>query len=252
MQTHEEEKALAKLFYKLDKQVKKAMVDYRLIEDGDKILLGLSGGKDSLALVELLGRRMKIFKPKFTVVAVHISMTNMGYVVDLDYLSKHCAQYDIPFYHIEKSFDLTTDKRKSPCFLCSWTRRKAMFDLAKQLGCNKMALGHHQDDILQTLLMNMTFQGAFGTMPPLLKMDKFEMTIVRPLCLIAEKELVQLQLMQQYISQKQPCQYECSSSRPEMKQVVALLETMNERARYNLWASMTNIQNDYLPKPIKA
>ncbi len=248
MKMTEDEKALEKMFYSLDKKVKKAIVDYRLIEDGDHILLGLSGGKDSLALVELLGRRMKIFKPKFKVTAVHISMTNIGYVSDLEYLKDHCENYKIPFVHCVKSFDLSTDKRKSPCFLCSWTRRKAMFDLAKELGCNKMALGHHQDDILQTLLMNMTFQGAFGTMPPKLKMDKFDMTIIRPLCLIAEKELVELQKHQNYVSQKQPCPYECSSSRPEMKQVVKMLESMNERARHNMWAAMTNIQEDYLPK----
>ena len=73
---------------------------------------------------------------------------------------------------VETSFDATGDTRKSPCFLCSWNRRKALFETAKRLGCNKIALGHHQDDVLVTLLMNMTFQGAFSTMPPALKMDK--------------------------------------------------------------------------------
>ena len=169
------------LFNKIERKMRKAMVDYRLIEDGDKILIGLSGGKDSLALVDLLGRRQKILKPKFKVIAVHISMSNIGYVSDIEYLRTHCEKNGVEFFHHTTSFDMSTDSRKSPCFLCSWTRRKTMFTLAKQFGCNKIALGHHQDDILQTLLMNMTFQGAFGTMPPILKMNKFEMTIIRPM-----------------------------------------------------------------------
>ncbi|MGL4293467.1 MAG: ATP-binding protein [Bacteroidales bacterium] len=236
------------LFHKIERKIRKAMVDFRLIEEGDKILVGLSGGKDSLALIELLGRRKKIFKPRFEVVAIHVSMTNIGYVSDLEYLRSHCQANDIEFIHHETAFDMSTDKRKSPCFLCSWMRRKAMFAIAQQYGCNKIALGHHQDDILQTLLMNMTFQGAFGTMPPKLKMDKFEMTIIRPMCLVPEKELIELESMRGYVRQKQPCPYECSSSRPEMKTVIKMLEAMNEKARYNLWSSMTNIQTDYLPR----
>ena len=218
-----------------------------LFRSGDKILVGLSGGKDSIALIDLLGRRKKILKPRFEVVAAHISMTNIGYVSDLEYLKNHCEKNDIEFIHYETSFDASTDMRKSPCFLCSWNRRKALFTIAKDQQCNKIALGHHQDDILQTLLMNMTFQGAFGTMPPILKMQKFDMTIVRPMCLVAESDLIELSKLLGYVKQKNPCPYECSSSRPEMKNVIKMLEGMNEMARYNLWSSMTNIQKEYLP-----
>ena len=239
------------LFNKIEKKIRKAMVDYRLIEDGDKILIGLSGGKDSLALIDLLGRRKKILKPRFEVVAAHISMTNIGYVSDLDYLKNHCAKNDIEFIHYETSFDASTDMRKSPCFICSWNRRKALFTIAKEHNCNKIALGHHQDDILQTLLMNMTFQGAFGTMPPVLKMNTFAMTIIRPMCLVAESDLIELSKMLGYVKQKNPCPYECSSSRPEMKNVIKMLEGMNEMARYNLWSSMTNIQKEYLPQVVE-
>ena len=224
------------------------MVDYALIEEGDRILVGLSGGKDSMARIDLLGRRKKILKPKFEVIAAHISMTNIGYVSDLDYLRKHCEKNDIRFIHYESSFDMTTDSRKSPCFLCSWTRRKSMFTIAHENNCNKIALGHHMDDVLQTLLMNMTFQGAIGTMPPKLKMNKFDMTIIRPMCLVNESDLVELSQMLGYVKQKNPCPYECSSSRPEMKEVIKMLEKMNEKARYNLWSSMTNIQTEYLPQ----
>lgn len=244
MAIYTEEELLLK---RLERKMGKAVEMYRLIEDGDRILVGLSGGKDSLALIDLLGRRMRIFKPRFTVVAVHVSMSNIPYQADLEYLRNHTEKYGIPFIHHQSEFDATGDRRKSPCFLCSWTRRKALFALAKEHGCNKMALGHHQDDVLQTLLLNMTHQGAFGTMPPKLRMNKFDMTIIRPLCLIQETDLMHLSDLLGYVKQKKNCPYESSSSRPAMKEVVKLLEQMNPMARQNLWGSMTNVQTEYLP-----
>lgn len=153
-----------RLFRKIEDKIKRAIFDYGLINDGDRILVGLSGGKDSLALVDLLGRRSKIYCPRFEVVVAHIVMTNIPYCSDREYLRSCAEEHDLPFIVHETSFDPSTDTRKSPCFLCSWTRRKALFEIAKAHKCNKIALGHHQDDILETLLMNLTHQGAFGTM----------------------------------------------------------------------------------------
>ena len=235
------------LVRKLDQRLKKAMEEYRLIEDGDKILIGLSGGKDSLALIDLLGRRMQIFKPKFSLVAAHIIMKNIPYQSDIEYLKKHAEQYGIPFVLYETSFDEATDHRKSPCFLCSWNRRKALFKVAKEQGCNKIALGHHQDDILQTLLMNLTFQGAFSTMPPKLKMEKFDMTIIRPLSLVSESELIQFAENQCYQKQVKNCPHEQASHRSEVKAIFKQLDHLNPQARHSLWSSMNNIQNEYLP-----
>lgn len=240
-----------RLLRKIEEKVKKAMYDYGLIADGDRILVGLSGGKDSLALVDLLGRRSKIYHPRFEVVVAHIVMTNIPYHSDMDYLRSKAEEHGLPFIVYETQFDASTDRRKSPCFLCSWMRRKALFELAKSHQCNKIALGHHQDDILETLLMNMTHQGAFGTMPPRLKMDKFEMEIIRPLCLVSEKELTALSIALNYQKQIKNCPYESDSSRSDMKEVLARLEAINPEARYSLWKSMTHIQPDYLPKNIK-
>ena len=167
------------------------MKEYGLIDDGDKVLIGLSGGKDSLALVEFLAERSRVFKPRFSVVAAHVSMENIPYQADIEYLKNYCESFGVPFYHVTTSFNPDTDKRKAPCFLCSWNRRKKLFDLAKELGCTKIALGHHQDDILSTLLMNLTFQGAFATMPPRLYMNKVDVDIIRPLCLVPEVDLVE-------------------------------------------------------------
>lgn len=235
------------LLYHLDRKVKKAIESYRLIEDGDRILIGLSGGKDSLAMVELLGRRMKIFAPRFSAVAVHIRMKNIAYKSDTTYLKEHCEKWSIPFIEHETEFNPENDRRKSPCFLCSWYRRKALFAIAKEQQCNKIAFGHHQDDIIQTLLMNMAFQGSFGTMPPRLSMNKFKMTLIRPLCLIEENDLLRLSQLSGYVKQEKSCPYEHSSSRPEMKEVIKILEKMSPQVRSHIWNSMTHIQPEYLP-----
>lgn len=239
-----------KTLRRIEKRFSKGVVQYGLIEEGDKILIGLSGGKDSLALVELLGRRARIYKPRFSVVAVHVVMTNIPYQSDIDYLKSHCEAYGIPFVLYETSFDPSTDTRKSPCFLCSWNRRKALFTVAKEHGCNKIALGHHMDDILETLLMNLTYQGAFSTMPPRLVMKRFDMTIIRPMCLVHEADLTELAAFRNYRKQVKNCPYESQSGRSDMKGILRQLEAMNPEARYSLWGSMTNVQADLLPDKI--
>ncbi|MCZ8371270.1 ATP-binding protein [Phocaeicola acetigenes] len=237
-----------KLMRRIQKCFNKGVVQYGLIEDGDKILVGLSGGKDSLALLELLALRSRIYKPKFSVVAAHVVMKNISYESDMDYLRSYAESLGVPFICYETSFDPSTDTRKSPCFLCSWNRRKALFTVAKEQGCNKIALGHHMDDILETLLMNMTFQGAFSTMPPKLVMRKFDMTIIRPMCLVHEADLLQMAAYRGYKKQIKNCPYEKDSNRSSIKEVFHTLEKLNPEARYSLWGSMSNIQSDLLPE----
>lgn len=228
----------------------KGICQYGLIDDGDRILVGLSGGKDSLALLELLAERSRIYKPRFSVVAAHVVMTNIAYESDIEYLKQFAEERGVPFVCEETSFDPSTDTRKSPCFLCSWNRRKALFTLAKAHGCNKIALGHHMDDILETLLMNMTFQGAFSTMPPRMVMRKFDMTVVRPMCLVHEADLRELAELRGYRKQIKNCPYEHDSHRSGMKEILRKLESMNPEARYSLWGSMGNVQADLLPERI--
>lgn len=237
-----------KMLRRIEKRFAKGVVEYGLIEEGDKILIGLSGGKDSLALVELLARRARIYKPRFSVVAAHVVMKNIAYESDIDYLRRYAESWGMPLVVYETEFDASTDTRKSPCFLCSWNRRKALFTVAKEQGCNKIALGHHMDDILETLLMNITFQGAFGTMPPRLVMKKFDMTIIRPMCLIHESDLEELASARGFRKQVKNCPYEHDSHRSSMKDVLKQLEAMNPEARYSLWGSMSNVQDELLPR----
>lgn len=236
-----------KLLRRIEQRFNKGVVKYELINDDDKILVGVSGGKDSLALLELLARRSRILKPRFSVMAVHVGMKNIPYQTDLSYLKAFAEKLGVPFVYYETSFDMSTDTRKSPCFLCSWNRRKALFTVAKEYGCNKIALGHHMDDVLRTLLMNMTFQGAFGSMPPKLVMNKFDMTIIRPMCLVHEADLEELAVMHEYRKQVKNCPYESDSNRAQMKRILKELEELNPEVRYNMWGAMTNVQKELLP-----
>ena len=231
-------------------RVAKATRDYGLIEDGDKILVALSGGKDSLTLLQMLAERSRIHKPRITVVAAHVRMLNIPYKTDTTFLQEFCDSLGITLHLLDASFDASTDSRKSPCFLCSWNRRKALFELAQQQGCNKIALGHNMDDFLETMLMNITFQGAFSTMPPKLVMKKFDMTIIRPMCLVHETDLEEMAKIRGFRKQIKNCPYETQSNRTDMKGVLKQLETLNPEARYSLWGSMTNVQEELLPDKI--
>ncbi|MGM9745681.1 MAG: tRNA 2-thiocytidine biosynthesis TtcA family protein [Paludibacteraceae bacterium] len=235
------------LFEQIQRKVNAALKEYALLSDGDKVLIGLSGGKDSLALVEFLGERAKIYKPRFTLVAAHISVDNVPYQADLAYLEAFCGQYNVPFVHRRTHFDTSTDARKSHCFLCSWNRRKMLFALADELGCNKIALGHHRDDMLETLLMNQIFQGTFASMPPKLTMDKFAMTIIRPLANVRERDLQLLAEQRCYRKQVKNCPYECESNRSEVRRLLEDMERLNPHAASSLWNSMRHIQTQYLP-----
>ena len=251
MELTPEQVELRRLQSRLTKRFHKACADYGLIADGDHVLVGLSGGKDSLALVELLGKRAQIFVPRFLVTALHVRVRERAYLSDMSALEKFCQAFGVSL--IVKDTEITEKPargEKDPCFLCAWYRRKVLFETAQELGCNKIALGHHKDDIVETLLMNLVFQGAFATMPPCLPMEKMPIQIIRPLCLIEEKDLVRYAELQAYPKQTRLCPFEKESSRAEVKQLLTTLERLNPNVRDSLWGAMQNIKPDYLPKPL--
>lgn len=232
-------------------RVAKATRDYALIDDGDKILVALSGGKDSLTLLQMLAERSRIHKPRITVIAAHVRMLNIPYKTDASFLQEFCDGLGIPLHLLDASFDASTDSRKSPCFLCSWNRRKALFELAQQQGCNKIAIGHNMDDFLETMLMNITFQGAFSAMAPAMRMNKFPITVIRPLCLVSEGEIEKYAVQRAFPPQIKNCPHENASNRKQMKDLLGKLEELNPEARYNLWGAMSNIQKELLPPKVE-
>ena len=232
---------------KLWKTFNKALGQYQLIDEDDKILVGLSGGKDSLCLLEFLARRSKVHVPHFTVEALHVRMENIYYETDTTYLQSFCDRLGVPLRIVTTSFNadvspLTSHpsplKVKPACFLCSWQRRKQLFNIAQKLGCTKIALGHHQDDLLHTALMNLTFQGQFSTMPAKLKMKKMPLTIIRPLCLCQEADIRQYAEQQHYEKQLKLCPYEKNTNRTTAEVLFQQMQQMNKEARYSLWHAL--------------
>lgn len=240
-----------RLYKKIRKQFGRATLGYSMFNDGDKILVALSGGKDSLTLLQLLAERSRIFKPSISIVAAHVTMVNIPYKANIEYLREFCSGLGVEFHLLESGFNSSTDTRKSPCFLCSWNRRKALFTLAQEKGCNKIALGHNMDDFIETMLMNITFQGTFSAMSPVMTMEKFPITIIRPLCLTNESDIELYAKESSFPPQNKNCPYEDSTNRKAMKDMLQRLESINPEARYNLWGAMGNIQPALLPAKIE-
>ena len=225
-----------RLFKKLNERFVKAFATYHLLADDDYVLIGLSGGKDSLLLTELLAKRARIAHPRFRVEAVHVRMENISYETSTDYLQRFCDDLGIKLHIITTSFE--PSDQKPPCFLCSWHRRKQLFNLAQELGCNRIALGHHRDDIIHTTLMNLVYQGRFGTMPALLQMRKMPLSIIRPLCLIDEVDIIRYAELSGYEKQLKHCPYEHDTQRTTIAKLYNDIEHMNPEARFSIWKAL--------------
>ncbi len=228
--------------YRLGQRIRRAfgqgIKEFGLIEPGDKVLVGVSGGKDSLALLELLGERVRRTNGSFAIEALHVRMRGVDYQSDTSYLSSFAAQWGVRLHVREASFEADRNARRSPCFLCSWNRRKVLFETAQELGCGKIALGHHQDDILRTALMNLTFEGSMATMPVLLRMRKFPITLIRPLCRVLETDLRRWAELRCYEPQVKVCPYDSESNRTAIGEIFAAMERLNPEARYSLWHAL--------------
>lgn len=226
------------LNHQLYKQFQKALTDYSMLADGDRILIGLSGGKDSLCLLEMLARRQRIFKPKIEVETVHVRMKNIHYESDTSYLERFASEHGVKLHIINTEFDDTKKSDKPACFLCSWHRRKALFHYAQEADFNKIALGHHMDDIIHTAMLNQFYQGSFSTMPAVMQMDKMPLTIIRPLCLIKESNIQEYAELCRYEKQIKTCPYEKESNRTDMRRVFEEIEHNNPEARYSIWHAL--------------
>jgi tRNA(Ile)-lysidine synthetase-like protein len=236
---------------KTQKKVSKAIKSYELIDDHDNILVALSGGIDSLVLLDILVTRQKILPINYSLEAIHIEVENIPEKTDTYYLKKYCEDIGIPLYIESINFKMETDDKKFECFPCSWNRRKAIFQKAEELQSNKIAFGHHMDDTLETLLMNMTEHGEFSAIPPLLDMKKGPFKIIRPLILCSSSEIKQYANIKNITEAERECPYERKSKREIYKEIVQKISTLHPQAKINLFNSMDNLFEEYLPKKPK-
>lgn len=231
--------------YYISNRIGRSIADYKLIEDKDRILVGLSGGKDSLTLLKLLNERKKWAPVSYELVAMHVETDfHCASCVHTKLLKKFCDDLGVR-YHCEKIKILDKD-RKTSCFWCSWNRRKALFTAADAFKCNKVALGHHKDDIIETLLLNMFYHGEFSAMNPRQELFGGRITLIRPLCYVEEEYTKKFSKEEGFPSQMCKCPNSQISKRRMVKNLIKDLEKDCEFIRTNLFKSMTRINKDYI------
>ncbi|MGB4270332.1 MAG: tRNA 2-thiocytidine biosynthesis TtcA family protein [Spirochaetota bacterium] len=230
---------------KLLKVVGKAINTYNMIRANDNILIALSGGKDSLVLMDALHRRLRHIPIKYNLFCCHISVTNFHSKETVELLKTYCQQYAIPLYVKEITLDLS-DKNSSPCFVCSWFRRKALFETAAQLQCKKIAFGHNQDDIIVTFFMNMLYHGKLSTMPPKLKMFNGSLEIIRPLAFLTEAEVKGYCNALPFVPLENDCPYKDTTRRNQTKELLKIINKSVKGAQSSIFRSLSHRDDEYL------
>ncbi len=238
---------LDKIFIdKIDKKIGKTINDNTLINEGDKVLVAISGGKDSLVLLDALWRRLKFIPIKYNIIAVHVSLVGLSYEIDKDTIKTFCKQRNIEFKIIEEKVDISLSN-KSPCFICSSTRRKLLFEFASNNNCNKLAFGHHMDDAVETLLMNMMYHSNISSIPYCVNMFDGKFQIIRPLLRIRNSETLKYSEIFNYPKMKSLCSFEDKTKRKLASNIINIMENNNKNSISSIFASMKNIDKDYLP-----
>lgn len=231
----------------------KAIEEYKLVNDGDKICVCISGGKDSMLMAKLFQELKKHSKINFEVVYL---VMNPGYSDDnFNLIKDNLKLLNIPAIIKETNiFDVANNMDKNPCFICARMRRGALYQMASDMGCNKIALGHHYDDVIETTLMNMLNSGTFQTMLPKLHSDNFDnMELIRPLYLIREKDILTWVSSNNLHFIRCACKLterihnhtgDSRSQRQETKKLIASLKDYNANVESNIFKSAENVNLD--------
>lgn len=205
--------------------LRRAIEDFKMIEENDRIAVGLSGGKDSVTLLTLLAK-LRIFYPKkFSVVAIRIDMGLNCDQEEVTAMDNYCRDLDVE-YVVEKTdigailFDIR--KESNPCSLCSKMRRGALNTVAARLGCNKLALGHHADDLVETFFLSMIYEGRFSTFEPVTYLTRTGMTVIRPMIYIEEKDVAAFSKDKPIIHN--PCPADKHTKRQYVKELIASIK----------------------------
>lgn len=221
--------------------VRKAIDDYKMIQDGDRVAVGISGGKDSLTLLYALSNLQRFYPHKFELCAVTVDLgfDNVNY----DEISKLCKDLGVE-YHIIKTeiakiiFDIRQER--NPCSLCSKMRKGALNDAIKELGCNKVAYAHHKDDVVETFLMSLIYEGRLHTFTPVTFLDKTEITVIRPLIYLNESEVIGFINKNSIPVTKSPCPADGHTKREYIKQTLRQLNLDNPGVKDRMFTAITN------------
>ena len=226
---------------KLLGQMRKAIEEYGMIEEGDRIAVGVSGGKDSLALLCGLARLRRFLGREFSLFAVTLDLGFRGVSTDYAPLQALCERLEVPYIRKDTSigeiiFDIRQEK--NPCSLCARMRRGALHDAAKELGCNKIALGHHYDDALETFFMNLFREGRIACFSPVSYLSRKDLTMIRPMIYASEGEIRSLAERYHLPVVKSRCPADGGTERERMKQFLAGLEREDPGLKARVFGAM--------------
>jgi tRNA(Ile)-lysidine synthase TilS/MesJ len=234
--------------------VGEAVRRFRLIEEGDKILVGVSGGKDSTSLVKILSEKQKYFPFRFEILAAHVVTDIFPRNEELECrIDQFFESVGVPNVRkFVEVFKKEGETRDINCFYCAMQRRTAMVRLAHETGCNKIAYGHHLDDIVETLLMNMFYKAEISTMPARLELDNHDLILIRPFCMTKESEIRTYAERMGLTGIDGPrCPHGKDGRRARIKKLVSELSLEYSEIRNNLFASLSRVKTGYLTEKIR-
>ncbi len=230
----------------------KAIKEYELINEGDKIAVCMSGGKDSFLLAKCMEELQKHGIFKFD---LEFIVMNPGYTEEnLNKLKENLKLFNIQAHIFDTPIFKVANDSESPCYLCARMRRGYLYDYAKKLGCNKIALGHHMDDVVETILLNLIYNGSYSSMMPKLISDNFEgMELIRPLYLIKENDIIAWKNYNHLEFLDCACSVtkKNSGKRAEMKKLISEMENYNKDALKSIFTSSNNVNFNTITGYIK-
>lgn len=220
-------------------QTRKAIDDYRMIDSNDKIAIGISGGKDSLALLYSMQALKKFYPKPFSIHAITI---NLGYEdFNLKPITQLCRELEIPYSIVDTQIaKIIFEERKesNPCSLCAKMRKGALNQEIIKLGCNKVAYAHHKDDFIETMLLSLLFEGRFYSFPPKFHLDQMNLTVIRPLMYVSEKDIIGFKNKYNLPVVKSSCPVDGNTKREYVKQLVKQLNKENPGTRERMFNSI--------------
>jgi len=252
---------LLNLYKKLKKLIGKAVFGYDLVEEGDKILIALSGGEDSLVLTHFLAEWRHLYHKNLYLYALHLDMgfskDEEAYRLGVEYLKNFCEEREIIFMFDkikagEMAIEAYDKGEASPCFVCSWHRRKYFFNLANTLGIKKIAFGHHKDDVIVTFFINMFYCGELSTILPKQEMFKGNLYLIRPLYFVEKDMISRFVKQRDWRILENPCPFSGETKRTYWSKF--LRENIFDKEpviKHNVFSALFKPRLDYLPNPPK-
>ena len=220
---------------------RKAMDDYQMIQEGDKIAVGISGGKDSLTLLYAMANLRRFYPKKFSLIAITVDLGYEGF--DLTPVKLLCEHLQVEYHVVSTEIAkiiFSNKNEASPCSLCAKMRKGALYNAVKELGCNKVAYAHHKDDFIETMMMSMIYEGHFYCFPPKTYLDRMDLTIIRPFLYVEEADVIGFKNKYHLPVVKNPCPADGATKREYIKQLIRTINHENPGTKTRLFTALIN------------